>query len=68
MQLPPVQAGTMWLVEQAIPAQPPQVATEVLMSVSQPLVCRLPSHLARPAAQVPLHALPPQVRATMPLP
>ena len=58
----------MWLVEQAIPAQPPQVATEVLMSVSQPLVCRLASQLARPAAQVPLHALPPQVRDTMPVP
>jgi len=58
----------MWLVEQAIPVHPPQVATEVLMSVSQPLVCRLESQLARPAEQVPLQAPPPQVRATTPVP
>ncbi len=68
VQVPPAQAATMLLREQAIPTQPPQVATEVLVSTSQPLLCRLPSQLARPTEQVPLHTLAPQVRDTMPVP
>ena len=67
VQLPPEQAATMLLVEQADPVHPPQVVAEVLMSVSQPLVCRLLSQLARPEEQVPLHTLAPQVRETMPV-
>jgi hypothetical protein len=68
VQLPPEQAATMLLLEQVLPVQPPQVATEVLMSVSQPFVWRLASQSARPAEQVPLQTLPLQVRDTTPVP
>jgi hypothetical protein len=68
LQLPPTHVAVMLLVEQAIPEQPPHCTTEVLVSTSQPLPWRLPSQLARPAEQVPLHTLAPQVRDTSPVP
>jgi len=68
VQLPPEHAAATWLLEHAAPAQPPHCVTEVLVSTSQPLLWRLPSQLARPAAQTPLQALAPQVREATPVP
>jgi hypothetical protein len=66
VQRPPAQVAVTLLVEQAMP-QPPHAVTVTLVSVSQPSVCRLLLQSARPAAQVPLHALAVQVRVAMPL-
>ncbi len=63
---PPEHARVMLLVEHAMPQAPHAVAV-VFVSVSQPSVWRFALQFARPAAQVPLHALDPQVREAMPV-
>jgi len=68
VQLPPEQATAMLLLEHAELVQPPHWVIDVLVSTSQPLLCRLPSQLARPAAQTPLQTLDPQVREASPFP